>query len=326
MPRPRGAHDRERLVVGDLAGRAPRVDAGGEAALALPHVADAGDRALVEQRLADRARRVVLAQAAQEAPLVELGGEDVRAELGEAPVEARARVGQQLEHGAVELHDLAALGPQDEPRAAGRAAPALAVAVGAPRAGHAQVRVDREAAVEAHEEVLAVGVDARDRAAGELVGPALAAQARARVRDLGHEALDERADAARGVVDRVALGHRAQPRAVQGWRAASVRAWSWSGSSVRRTSSAGSSSATPRSPGVGGARARAARAAPTRSPRSWRGATSATSPIVPVGGRSGLAGGAAVVDERRDRDRARAAARACAASTRCCGGWRPRPA
>ena len=62
-PRAGGAHDRERLVVAD-----PPVGRHGstcarEAALALPEVADAGDRALVEQRVADRARRVVRAQA-----------------------------------------------------------------------------------------------------------------------------------------------------------------------------------------------------------------------------------------------------------------------
>ena len=119
-PRTGRAHDLQRLGVGDLAGRAPRVDRGGEAALALPQVADPGDRALVEQRVADRARRVVLAQAAQEALLVELGREDVGSELGEPAVEARARLGQQLEHRAVELHDLAALGAQDEPGAARR--------------------------------------------------------------------------------------------------------------------------------------------------------------------------------------------------------------
>ena len=42
--------------------------------------------------VADRARRVVLAQAAQEALLVELRREDVGPERGEALVEARARL------------------------------------------------------------------------------------------------------------------------------------------------------------------------------------------------------------------------------------------
>ena len=64
-----------------------------------------GDDPLVEQGVADRARRVVGAQPAQERLLVELGGEDVRAQAGEPLVEARPRLGHQLEHRAVELRD-----------------------------------------------------------------------------------------------------------------------------------------------------------------------------------------------------------------------------
>ena len=127
-----------------------------EAALDLPQVADAGDRALVEHGVADRPRRVVLAQAAQEALGVELGREDVGAEPAEALVEARARLGHQLEHRPVELHDRAPSPPQHEPGGAGRAPRAVEHA---PRAGHPQVRVDREVALEAQEQVLAVRVD-----------------------------------------------------------------------------------------------------------------------------------------------------------------------
>ena len=46
------------------------------------------------------ARRVLVAQAAQERGLVELGGEDVGPEAGQPLVEARARLGHQLEHRA----------------------------------------------------------------------------------------------------------------------------------------------------------------------------------------------------------------------------------
>ena len=154
------------------------------------------------------ARRVVVAQPAQERRLVELGREDVRPEHREAAVEARARLGQQLEHRPVELDDLARVGAQDEPGAAARAAPALAVAVRAPRAGHAQVRVDRQVALEAHEEVLAVRVDAR-RPRGRRASRASArrASAGAGCAISGHLTLEERADPARRVVDRVALGH-----------------------------------------------------------------------------------------------------------------------
>ena len=102
---------------------------------------------------------------------------------------------------------------QHEPRPARRAAPALAVAVDAPRAGHAQVRVDDALALEAQEQVLAVGVDGLDRAAGQLLRPAVGREARVGRRELvGDAALEHRADPVRGVMDGVALGHRCCPR------------------------------------------------------------------------------------------------------------------
>ena len=60
--------------------------------------------ALVEQRIADRPGRVVAAQPAQELGRVELVGEDVGPETGQALVKASAPGGDQLERGAVELH------------------------------------------------------------------------------------------------------------------------------------------------------------------------------------------------------------------------------
>ena len=116
--RPGGVDDRERLLVGDVAGAPPRVDPRLEAALGLPQVADPGDDPLVEQGVADRARRVVRAQAAQERLLVELGGEDVRPEAGDPLVEARARVGHQLQHGAVDLGDELVAAADHQPRVA----------------------------------------------------------------------------------------------------------------------------------------------------------------------------------------------------------------
>ena len=74
------------------------------------------------------------------------------------------------------------------------------------------------------------------------------------------------------------------------------------------------------------ARALVRPAARRRSPRSSPGATSATSPIVPVGGRSGLAGRRGRARRRGGRDRAGPPARGALASTRCCGGCRPRRA
>ena len=208
------------LGVADPAGRSPRVERGGEAALGPPDRPEPRDRALVEERVADRARGVVLAQAPQEALAVELGCEHVRAERRELLVEARARRGHEIEDRAVELDDLAALGAEHQPRALRRAPPALAPAEHAPPAGHPQVRVDDEVALEADEQMLAVGVDRVDPAPGEAGGPAVLAEARMRRRDLVRDAAGEhRADPVRGVVDRVALGHGL----VQRRRAAEVR-------------------------------------------------------------------------------------------------------
>src|SRR5262249_9042735 len=83
------ADDAQRLLVGHGAQRPPRIDPGGEAALGLPQVADAGDRALVEQPIADGARLIRGAQARQEAALVELGGEDVWPQASDPLIEAR---------------------------------------------------------------------------------------------------------------------------------------------------------------------------------------------------------------------------------------------
>ena len=96
---------------------APRVERRGETALRAPDRPEPGDGALVEERVADRPRRVVLAEAPQEAVAVELGGEDIGAEGGELLVEPRPTGGHELEDRAVELHDLVALGAEDEPRA-----------------------------------------------------------------------------------------------------------------------------------------------------------------------------------------------------------------
>ena len=70
-----------------------------------------------------------------------------------------------------------------------------------------------EVALEAQEQVLAVGVDRLDRAAGQPLGPAVQREARVRRAQLvGHAAGQDRPDPVRGVVDRVALGHRVRSR------------------------------------------------------------------------------------------------------------------
>ena len=157
-PRPRGVDDREHLLVGDVAGAPPRVDPGLEAALGLPQVADPGDDPLVEQGVADRARRVVGAQPPQDRPLVELGGEDVRAEPGDPLVEARARESV-ISSSTGPLIWATSLSPLRITSHVLRGGRPVGVAH-PPLAGHAQVRVDRQPALEAQEQVLAVRVDA----------------------------------------------------------------------------------------------------------------------------------------------------------------------
>src|SRR4029077_15454082 len=101
------------------------------------------------------------------------------------------------------------------------ALPALAARGDAPGARHAQVRMDREPALEAHHQVLAVRVDGADLAPRELLGPAILAEARMRRGDRLDLAVDQsRADAVRRSTDRVALGHtfKARRRAASGGR------------------------------------------------------------------------------------------------------------
>jgi hypothetical protein len=206
--RPHRADGRQHLLVGRVAELPPRVEAGEETRLGLPQVPDPAQVPLVEQRVADAASRIVGAETAQERALVELVREDVRAEPGDAVIEARARVRHELKHRAAELHDLMVRRPDHEPGPARRLAPAPPAFVDAPPPRHAQVGVDREVAVEADEEVLPPGLDRAHAAPAEPLGPAVALEAP--VRSL--EGDDLRADQCGpdppcGAVDRVALGH-----------------------------------------------------------------------------------------------------------------------
>ena len=68
--------------------------------------------------------------------------------------------------------------------------------------------VQREIALEAQEQMLAVGADLRDRAAGQTLGPAIHRVAALRSADLvGHLTLEHRPDPLGRVGDRVSLGH-----------------------------------------------------------------------------------------------------------------------
>jgi Glycerate kinase family len=89
-----------------------------------------------------------------------------------------------------------------------RAAPRPATLVHTPGAGHAQVRVQREVALEANQQMLAARPRAANRATRESLGPTVGLMARLRGEDLNrHMARERRIDALSGMVDGVALGH-----------------------------------------------------------------------------------------------------------------------
>ena len=139
---------------------APRIHPGLPAPLRLPHVADPSHIALVEQRVAERAGRVVGAKPREKPLGVELVREHVGSERRKALVEPRPALGHQLEQRPVELHDLPIAGPQDEPRPRARAPPAPSSRVHTP--GPVMRRCEWSTRSPSHlqEQVLAMRVDA----------------------------------------------------------------------------------------------------------------------------------------------------------------------
>ena len=203
------AHDGQDLLVARARERAPWVHPGVIARLRLPDVPEARERPLIEDRVTDRARLVILVKARQQRRLIELLAEHVGAEADQARVKAPARGGHQLEQRAVELHDDRVGVLDHQPRTRRRAPPALAAASHRPSPRHAQVRVQHELALEVDEQMLAVGMHALDRAAGQPRGPTVGAVARlGRADQLRHGAFEHRADAVGRVMDRVAFGHQ----------------------------------------------------------------------------------------------------------------------
>jgi hypothetical protein len=75
--------ERERFAIADRPRGAPWIHGGGKACLGFPEVADSRDRALIQQRVADRPRGIVVSQPSQEPLPVELVAEDVGAKLGQ---------------------------------------------------------------------------------------------------------------------------------------------------------------------------------------------------------------------------------------------------
>ena len=72
-----GIDDGKRLGISDSRYRPPRVDRRLPASLGLPDVADACDRGLVKERIADRPSRIVCAQPPEESIAVELVGQHI---------------------------------------------------------------------------------------------------------------------------------------------------------------------------------------------------------------------------------------------------------
>lgn len=117
-----------------------RVDALEPQDLALVDVADPGDRALVGDRLRDRA--LGPRRGPQPAPglrEVNVGSQEVGAEAAEGRMEVLSALFEELDDGHIERDGDRARDLEDERRAAGRAAPRLAGPVAMPRLAQAEM-------------------------------------------------------------------------------------------------------------------------------------------------------------------------------------------
>lgn len=136
----RGEQDRAQLLVGELADRAPGVDAGGEAGLALEDVADASEGALVEQGVAERTRGIA-APSGDHGGRVELGGEKVRAEHGKLGVAPQLSLREQAHRRTAELDRLPLATGEHRPGGGPGTPPGCPERVDVPTAAHPQVAV-----------------------------------------------------------------------------------------------------------------------------------------------------------------------------------------
>jgi hypothetical protein len=103
-----GLEDGAELVVAEVGERAPRVDSGGEASLALEDIADAGDQVLVEQGVAEGAAGIGV-EGVDDRIEVEVRRQDVGAEASELGVAAETVGGNQPQGRAAELGRLLGL-------------------------------------------------------------------------------------------------------------------------------------------------------------------------------------------------------------------------
>ena len=195
-PRPRGRHG----------SRPARKHASDFHRLPIPHTLRWSSRASPMPRLGSSSRRR-RRNASSSNSSARMSGPSAR----DPVVEARARVGHQLQHRAAELHDLVLGGADHEPGAAAAPAPALPAPVDAPPAVHAEVRVEGQVALEADEQVLALRVHRAHGAPAQPLGPAVAREPRVRRLDRLDLPVDSAPRMRLGrAVDRVALGHAAE--------------------------------------------------------------------------------------------------------------------
>ena len=148
----------------ELAGRAERVDARAPERLVGVDVPEPRDRALVEQRALDR-------RAAPCEPLRQPRGGEARPERLDAEPDAQVRIElagleqpPRAEAAHVAVGEPAAVVERDR----GPRVRVVGRAVGEERAGHAQMREQRAAALEADDQVLAAPLDGGDALALEL--------------------------------------------------------------------------------------------------------------------------------------------------------------
>jgi hypothetical protein len=163
---PRGHHQpaQGRLV---QRGHRPKwMDAFHEADLVLVDVADAGQRPLVEQRLAD-AERAALPHPVNRRPSVEVVGEQIRPQRRHRRVPRQGASAPKLGHRNVEGHRLEVGGLQHHPHRRPRAPPALAGTVDVPAPLHPQVAAEDEIAGQLDQEVLSHAAHRLHRAAGD---------------------------------------------------------------------------------------------------------------------------------------------------------------
>lgn len=204
------------LVVRNVSEPTPRRDTCRPQRFRLPHVSDAADESLVEERVAELAPLVGRAQAAQHLVVIGRLGEDVRPDpAGASPLD--------LEDGATEQRACVLPAAQEQPRRSDDSRVALE---DAPAALHPQVASNGDAALEMKQEVLADCLDAVESTPVQDSVQVLHRGARMRGLDLERVA-DQHLEATRGAVECITFGHAGNGRSMRPVAAGAVAALTW---------------------------------------------------------------------------------------------------